>query len=158
MESHVYLIGSPDHHFVKVGYATNPQTRLVELQMGSPFPLVLLDTVTGGLALEQLLHAHFADRYQRGEWFAFPEWDAVAQLHAYVLDDKNTASPVNTARQQLSARLAREARLAALDPDERRQYEAALATRVRQSRPQRVKCHECGRTLGHKRGCDSRNG
>ncbi|MDH6489698.1 GIY-YIG nuclease family protein [Streptomyces sp. SAI-127] len=76
----VYVIGSPQFRPVKIGKG-NPAERLAELQTGNPFPLVILWTGPGELALEQALHARFAAYRVRGEWFEFPaDQDPVAAV------------------------------------------------------------------------------
>lgn len=67
----IYVIGSDEFRPVKIGTG-NPENRLVELQVGNPFPLKILWTRTGGMLLEAALHARFADFRVRGEWFDFP--------------------------------------------------------------------------------------
>lgn len=56
---------------IKIGFA-RPQrmrARMSALQIGSPFELVLLGTLTGGATAERRLHNLFAAHRIRGEWF-----------------------------------------------------------------------------------------
>ncbi len=59
---------------VKIGHTKNSgQQRLYDLQVGNPKELELVWEVSGGLALEAMLHELFADFYIRGEWFHYTE-------------------------------------------------------------------------------------
>jgi hypothetical protein len=75
------IAGRPAAH-VKIGCSGNPKARLRGLQTGWPHPLELLWTAPGGAALEAHLHAHFAGRHMRGEWFDFAGADAVELIAA----------------------------------------------------------------------------
>lgn len=70
--THVYLVGSEDFSPVKIGVG-NPEKRLIQLQVGSPFDLEILWTTPGGPLLEKALHSRFNLWYHRGEWFDFPD-------------------------------------------------------------------------------------
>jgi Meiotically up-regulated gene 113 len=80
----VYVIGDPDQRVVKIGWSTNLRSRLANLQCGSALPLRLLWAARGGRALEDALHAWFNDQRLEGEWFDFPDSDAVFQVKAAV--------------------------------------------------------------------------
>ncbi len=57
----------------KIGYAGNPEWRLGELQVGSPFPLRLVRTWTGSKKIEKHVHA-IVNMYRiHGEWFLLPK-------------------------------------------------------------------------------------
>ncbi|MET9568494.1 GIY-YIG nuclease family protein [Streptomyces virginiae] len=58
--------GSP---LVKIGWTTDPNRRIADLQSGSPLALRVLGTFEGNAELEAALQAHFADQRVRGEWF-----------------------------------------------------------------------------------------
>lgn len=46
---------------IKIGCASNPRTRVAELQTGSPDRLTLLGSIEGGRAVESDLHRAFSD-------------------------------------------------------------------------------------------------
>jgi hypothetical protein len=56
---------------VKIGTAANPYERVVTLQVGNPYEIVLIARCNGGPMLEENLHAEFAPYRLRGEWFQF---------------------------------------------------------------------------------------
>lgn len=56
---------------VKIGCATNPKTRLLQLQTASSNALIILHTIKGNIKLERELHAKFASDRIHGEWFVF---------------------------------------------------------------------------------------
>ena len=68
--SYIYLVEclGPDN-FYKIGFATNPQQRLKELQIGCPYELKIILEFPGGLIKEKELHAFYNNSYVRGEWF-----------------------------------------------------------------------------------------
>jgi phosphoglycolate phosphatase-like HAD superfamily hydrolase len=74
----VYLIGSEASTLVKIGRSVDVQARLAALQTMSPVPLTLLWQTLGGAELEAALHRHFDPRRRHGEWFDFPDGDAIA--------------------------------------------------------------------------------
>jgi hypothetical protein len=60
--------------FIKFGYAKNPARRLSELQVGSPFELILLATLAlpdewFAQEVERYVHVAAAKYHVRGEWF-----------------------------------------------------------------------------------------
>jgi len=65
----VYFIRSEE--YIKIGHAVDVNSRLVELQVGSPIELELLGTITSDddLEMETVLHNLFSDNHVRGEWF-----------------------------------------------------------------------------------------
>jgi hypothetical protein len=76
----VYLVGCEVSARVKIGRSIDVQARLAALQTMSPVRLTLLWQTLGGAELEALLHRWFDSRRSHGEWFDFPEGDAVAQV------------------------------------------------------------------------------
>jgi hypothetical protein len=82
----LYVVQCGD--FFKIGIATNPATRLVELQVGCPFPLKLLGTrscVDAGFE-EDVLHLRFDQYRTRGEWFKLPPAELAALLDKMAVD------------------------------------------------------------------------
>lgn len=54
---------------VKIGTAVDPVARMATLQIGSPLPLRLIGSISGGGALEKRLHRRFVEYRVRGEWY-----------------------------------------------------------------------------------------
>ncbi|MEU6071396.1 GIY-YIG nuclease family protein [Streptomyces sp. NPDC047082] len=69
MTGYVYVMGSDQWPYVKIGYSKDPAKRLWFVQVGSPVRLELLATYEGGRALEAALHRYFAQYRMSGEWF-----------------------------------------------------------------------------------------
>lgn len=65
----VYFIGPGDDGPVKIGFTTHIATRLQQLQIASPVPLVVVASVIGTRLVEALLHRWFRRWHIRGEWF-----------------------------------------------------------------------------------------
>lgn len=69
----VYLIKCDKTNTCKIGYASNPENRLSQLQTGNPFALELVGVVDGDISLERELHIKF-DKYRiKGEWFEYSQ-------------------------------------------------------------------------------------
>lgn len=64
----IYLIGDGSK-MVKLGWATDPERRLKQLQTGHPSTLKLLAFYPARRATEASLHQLFSDLRVRGEWF-----------------------------------------------------------------------------------------
>ncbi|MFG2227706.1 GIY-YIG nuclease family protein [Streptomyces sp. NPDC048644] len=68
----VYVVSSMDNpKAVKIGVATQIESRMKALQRGSASPLVLRWSARGGFPLERHLHDQFGQRRIDGEWFDF---------------------------------------------------------------------------------------
>jgi hypothetical protein len=80
---YVYVIGVPRSLTVKIGVTGDIRRRLREIQNMSPVELEVLWSCPGGPALEQALHAHFAEIRSHGEWFVF-EADPVSTIRRAV--------------------------------------------------------------------------
>jgi len=76
-QSYVYAIGGTDQSLVKIGVSTDLASRCRHIQTGRADPVVVLWSAKGGRPREIALHEYFADRHVRGEWFEFPEGNAV---------------------------------------------------------------------------------
>ncbi|MEO6739199.1 MAG: GIY-YIG nuclease family protein [Chthoniobacteraceae bacterium] len=65
----VYVLGTPLGY--KIGYATNLEQRLRELQTGCPAPLVTEAMISthAPAKLESCLHRRFNSKRKQGEWF-----------------------------------------------------------------------------------------
>lgn len=70
---HAYFILAPHSLSVKIGYTGNvPAQRLIQLQVGTPEPLLLLGYMPADEVYTELfLHEHFRNLKIRGEWFQF---------------------------------------------------------------------------------------
>jgi hypothetical protein len=75
----IYFVQADRVGLIKIGFAEDPESRLRELQVGSPVRLRLLRAEEGGREREAALHRRFAHARSHGEWF-FP----VPDLLAYV--------------------------------------------------------------------------
>jgi hypothetical protein len=67
--SSVYIIG--DGHHVKIGYSTDVDARLRDLQTGNGRYLRLHRIVDGGQKVEKWFHRKFKPQRLHGEWFVF---------------------------------------------------------------------------------------
>lgn len=66
----VYVLECEGHY--KVGVSLNPRSRITSLQIGCPFPIKLVMTITHPNAdrLEARLHQLYRRHRVRGEWYA----------------------------------------------------------------------------------------
>ncbi len=77
---YVYLFGSKEHGWYKIGVSINVEKRLKQVSMGVPFFLERIASwripwyVTAE-SKERMLHKEFADKRRTGEWFALTETD-----------------------------------------------------------------------------------
>jgi hypothetical protein len=68
----VYFIQCSGTDFVKIGFTKSGsvKSRMDHLQVGNPYELRLLGTVSGvSSQVEKEIHTHFHDYHHRGEWF-----------------------------------------------------------------------------------------
>jgi hypothetical protein len=70
-QTFIYAIYCPNKQEVKIGYATNPISRLSQLQTGTTDRLDLLMTFAGGLAEEKQIHKALSHHRISGEWFKY---------------------------------------------------------------------------------------
>lgn len=72
---YVYLMQAGDAY--KIGYATRPETRRADIQVGCPLPVEILYQVRTAeyVRLERKLHHRFAHRRITGEWFRLTALD-----------------------------------------------------------------------------------
>jgi hypothetical protein len=82
-QEYVYAVAHP-HNYVKVGRSKNPQQRLQDFQIGTPYQLWLLAAlpVEDSRRVERELHEHLSDKQERGEWFAFDfdDYDMIVDM------------------------------------------------------------------------------
>ena len=65
----IYVIRILDQPLVKIGVARNPVSRLRDLQVASPFELVLVATADWMDCAEADIHLKLRDYHVRGAWF-----------------------------------------------------------------------------------------
>ena len=65
----VYFIQSVNGGPIKIGYSNNVNERIRELQTASPYKLILLAAIVGGVRMENDIHKQFSKYRMRGEWF-----------------------------------------------------------------------------------------
>ena len=72
---YTYFIGCGD--YVKIGRSVSPTSRLLDLQIGNPWPLAILAVVHSSVITEVAAHRRWAANASSGEWFhRSPEMDA----------------------------------------------------------------------------------
>jgi hypothetical protein len=103
----VYLIGSPQARPVKIGSSFDPDSRLADLQVGSPVPLHVLWKTQGPRALEKSLHEYFAPYRSHGGWFDFGEEEplplviaAAARMGFWTRSNRVSSEPEFVSRAQ----------------------------------------------------------
>lgn len=69
-ETFVYFVQSGDDGAIKIGWSSDPDNRISDLQTGNPVVLRLLCCLIGGASIERALHERFANHRLQGEWFA----------------------------------------------------------------------------------------
>jgi hypothetical protein len=65
----VYFVQTAGGGLIKIGFTTNLEARVRDLQTSSPVALCVLATLSGGESLEAELHERFASYRKHGEWF-----------------------------------------------------------------------------------------
>lgn len=89
--SFVYFIQQDcDAKHVKIGKADDVMRRMLELQTGSPYPLVLLHSIKAensehAFALESMIHERLKKYRLSGEWFKFECLNDVRDIFVYKL-------------------------------------------------------------------------
>lgn len=74
----VYMVGIEGEPYIKVGYASELSSRMVNMQVGSPKKLLVLAVFAGDATAEALLHRELQEHHVRGEWFHYDEAKALA--------------------------------------------------------------------------------
>jgi hypothetical protein len=69
----IYLIINKAENFCKIGYSSNPDARLKQLQTGNPYSLDLITSIQGDISLERELHKKFNHLKLQGEWFEYTD-------------------------------------------------------------------------------------
>ena len=65
----IYFVKANDR--IKIGYSSNPTSRINQLQTSSPYDLEVLLIIDGDREKERILHKEFKDCRKKGEWFEF---------------------------------------------------------------------------------------
>lgn len=80
---------------VKIGCSISPTGRRETLETWSPYPLEIIAEIAGDFLIERRFHAHFADTYQRREWFGWSERieQVVAAINAGTFDTGTLPDP-----------------------------------------------------------------
>lgn len=93
----VYFIQPAGMPFVKIGYGIDPQKRVMDGQVWSPFDLEIIALCPGGCEVESAYHRKFANYRIRGEWFRMSSEIAaeIRRLRELDVDDSRLESPVD---------------------------------------------------------------
>ena len=67
----IYVIKCTKTKSCKIGFSSNPESRLAQLQTGNPFSLELVAEMEGCINDEKLLHEKFKEFRLNGEWFEY---------------------------------------------------------------------------------------
>lgn len=78
----VYFFRETVHGSIKIGTSRDPNSRIVGVQTGCPFPVVLLGVIEGNETRELSLHEKFSAYRLCGEWFSSDILDAVKAIVA----------------------------------------------------------------------------
>lgn len=70
-QTFIYAIHCPNKKEIKIGYAGNPVSKLLQLQTGTTDRLDLLMTFMGGITEEKELHTLLSEHRLAGEWFVY---------------------------------------------------------------------------------------
>lgn len=65
----IYFIQNETTKAIKIGYSTDVQKRLAQLQTAVAEKLILIGQITGEIEHERALHDRFREHHLRGEWF-----------------------------------------------------------------------------------------
>jgi len=73
---YVYCVtfGNPYENPIKIGYATNIDIRIADLQIGNPYSLYVLTVVPGNQQCEAMAHDRLYKYTALSEWF-WPIWE-----------------------------------------------------------------------------------
>lgn len=80
--NYLYAIHGNDN-LIKIGFTTDPDRRIKELQTGNPFPLKIihLREVSGDVkTIEKIIHKSNNHRRVKGEWFKISTEQAIAEI------------------------------------------------------------------------------
>lgn len=77
----VYFIQGETNPLIKIGIASDLNSRLSGIQTGNPDRLKVLATIPGGKEEEKIIHNKFSHLRIRGEWYK-PEPDLLSYIHS----------------------------------------------------------------------------
>ncbi|MCA6430260.1 MAG: GIY-YIG nuclease family protein [Cytophagales bacterium] len=69
----VYILYNRNHQAVKIGYASDINSRISSIQTSTPEKLCLMFTFEGGKELEKHFHSELKQFHIKGEWFKYNE-------------------------------------------------------------------------------------
>lgn len=73
-QGRVYLIRNEVNGFVKIGFSVRPELREKTLQPEEP-AIALIGSIPGNKKIERSIHAKYAQKRIRGEWFRLADSD-----------------------------------------------------------------------------------
>lgn len=74
----VYMVGIEGEPYIKIGFASELSSRMINMQVSSPKKLMVLAVFAGDQVTESLLHRELQEHHVRGEWFDYDEAKALA--------------------------------------------------------------------------------
>lgn len=82
----VYVIEQETTGYIKIGIADNPESRILDLQIGSPFPLSLKGAIKCAnrdiaTIVERYMHLCYQPVQAVGEWFRVPANQALSDIN-----------------------------------------------------------------------------
>ena len=99
----IYFIKSESGH-VKIGYSENGvESRLLSLQCGCPFKLILLKTVDFEREQESLIHRKFKKFRRQGEWF-----ELSGEITDYIDNPYKIIKPIKAKKKERAERISQE--------------------------------------------------
>jgi hypothetical protein len=104
----IYAIRSGKSNLIKIGFSVEPQSRLKELQIGSPSKLELLQTWPGTRSDEKRIHLFLKKNRVHGEWFQVDYDEAAYVIHTVTTYDP--ADDVDVCLEQLQEAYSRAVR------------------------------------------------
>jgi Meiotically up-regulated gene 113 len=92
MAGYVYLIGSREQHWYKIGRSLTPNIRIEDIGILLPFcvEIFAIWRAEDHVLLEKALHEKYAPQHVRGEWFKFRD----RKLHQIVFEDLPSAARI----------------------------------------------------------------
>lgn len=65
----VYFMADGQDDAVKIGYSSDPEQRIHNIQTGNPREIIYLGCIDGNEEVEAALHSEFEEHHIRGEWY-----------------------------------------------------------------------------------------
>jgi hypothetical protein len=80
----IYLVQALGTNLYKIGYSTNPESRLINMQTDCPFGVRLAAVIPGTIKDEKILHKKYDHLRFRREWFIFlPDSKELDEIEAH---------------------------------------------------------------------------